>query len=388
MSNTLIIPVFIMNRGCPGRCVYCRVKSLVGPPGTVPDLRTERSEVVESGLSPSPDLVEKTVRTYLGYPRKKPELVQLAFYGGSFTSLTRAYQLALLEKADDLQRQGLIHSLRISTRPDCLGSEELDLLKAYHVTTVEVGAQSLQDHVLSKSNRGHTAMDVVSAIGRLKDRGFETGMHLMAGLPGDSREGFIFSVEKTIALRPHLVRVHPTLVLAGTPLAEAFCRGEYTPLTRDEAIWAGKEALRRFDAAGIPVIRLGLQATEELTRPGNIIAGFYHPSFRALVEEVIFYDLAASLLAGRDSNDGGATFIVSPGDVSNFVGQRRGNLLKLADLFGIAPIEIVTSPDQARGSVSLMAEKGSAGVPPAVICGRDGHAPMTVQMDSVPYNHV
>ncbi|MDZ4165064.1 MAG: radical SAM protein, partial [Smithellaceae bacterium] len=347
------IPVFIMNRGCPGQCVYCRVKSLVGLPGTVPDLWTERSEVVESGLSPSPDLVEKTVRAYLGYPRKKPELVQLAFYGGSFTSLEMAYQLALLEKADDLRRQGLIDSVRISTRPDCLGPAALDLLKAHHVTTVEVGAQSLEDRVLSMSNRGHTAMDVVSAIGRLKDRGFETGMHLMAGLPGDSREGFISSVERTIALRPHLVRVHPTLVLAGTPLAEAFARREYTPLSREEAIWAGKEALRRFGASGIPVIRLGLQATEELTRPGNIIAGFYHPSFRALVEEAIFYDLAASLLAGRKRNAGDATFIVSPRDVSNFVGHRRGNLVKLTDLFGLAAIELVTSPDLARGTVSL-----------------------------------
>ncbi len=342
MSRNFIVPIFVANEACPGNCVFCSVKALSGAPKGRVD----------------PETIAQTVRSYLTYPRQRPDRVQLAFYGGSFTALSRDYQIELLAAAGSLRRQGLIESVRISTRPDCLGKEELDLLAEHHVRTVEIGAQSLSDEVLVKAGRGHTAGDVISAIGSLKDRGFETGIHLMAGLPGDSREGFVASVRGAIVLKPDLVRVHLTLVLAQTPLAEAFYRGEYQPLSQDEAIGAGRAALTLFAAAGIPVARLGIQATEELTRPGVIIAGYYHPAMRAQVEESLFFDMAAILLAGRDAPAGRAEFFVAPRDRSNLVGQGRGNIAALKERFDLASIEVKIMDSLAKGSLALK-EKNS-----------------------------
>ncbi len=343
LSRKFIVPIFVVNEACPGGCVFCRFKSLVG---------RQKGRV-------DPESIAKTVRTYLTYPRQRPKQVELAFYGGSFTALERAYQIELLAVAQSLRRQGLIDAVRISTRPDCLCKEELELLEEYQVKTVEIGAQSLCDEVLIKAGRGHTADDVVSAIARLKERGVATGIHLMAGLPGDSREGFVASVRKTIALQPDLVRVHPTLVLAHTPLAESFYRGEYQPLTQEEAIWAGRAALTLFAAARIPVARLGIQATEELGEPGVIIAGYYHPAMRARVEESLFFDMAAKLLAAGEPTVGGAEFFVAPRDKSNFIGHRRGNILRLMERFAMAQIEVKTLDSLERGELILKANNAS-----------------------------
>ena len=125
----------------------------------------------------------------------------------------------------------------------------------------------------------------------------------MAGLPGDSPDRFAETIEQVIALRPDMVRIHPTLVLRDTALAEAFREGTYLPLTLAEAVDLCKNALKALTAAGIPVIRLGLQTTRELEEPGAVVAGPFHPAFRSLVETALFLEMAAALLssAGRGS---------------------------------------------------------------------------------------
>jgi len=175
----------------------------------------------------------------------------------------------------------------------------------------------------------------------------------MAGLPGDTREGFEYTVEEIIALRPDTVRIHPTIVFRDTPLAEASREGTYIPLTLDQAVDLCKHALLRFREEGIPVIRLGLHTTPEMIVGDSVVAGPFHPAFRSLVESAIFLDMATRLLKSRDRKGGSVVFSVSPRDVSNLRGMKNRNMRILKESFGLAEIQVVENGGQERGSLRI-----------------------------------
>lgn len=339
----MIIPIFIMNRGCPHRCLFCNEELTA-------ENRPERLE--ETGF-------QETVRAYLRGHGRKTGPVQIAFYGGTFTGMPREKQRRLLEFAAFFLREGTVDAIRISTRPDEIDAEGLDLIKDFGVRTVEVGAQSLDDDVLSRSKRGHTAADTLHALSLLRERGFETGIHLMAGLPGDSPERFAGTIDKVIALTPDMVRIHPTIVLRDTPLADAFRRGDYTPLTLSESVSQCKDALKKLTAAGIAVIRMGLQSTQGLEEPGAVVAGPFHPAFRSLVESAIFLDMAAALcessLSSGCARGKSLTFTVSPADVSHLSGPRKENIATLEERFKPVDIHITADPSLPRRTLILTA---------------------------------
>jgi histone acetyltransferase (RNA polymerase elongator complex component) len=264
--------------------------------------------------------------------------------------------LRLLRYAKHYIDRGLVDSLRVSTRPDYIDDHALGVLRAHVVSTVEIGAQSMDDDVLKKSARGHTSANVERAVIMLKSAGFETGVHLMAGLPGDSMAGFKGSVEALIGLRPDTVRIHPTLVFEDTALAELYRRGEYTPLPMEEAVELCKYALVRFTKEKIPVIRLGLQTTEEMAAAGSVLAGPYHPAFRSLVEGDLFcemaLDLASVMAAERRPGKGPLIFSMSPKDVSSFLGLRGGNLTRLRERCG-REIAYGTDSLMPRGALAV-----------------------------------
>jgi histone acetyltransferase (RNA polymerase elongator complex component) len=337
----MIIPFFIMNRGCPHRCLFCNEELTA-------ENHPDRLE--ETGF-------RETVRAYLGDSRRKSGPVEIAFYGGTFTGMPQEEQRRLLELAAPFLKEGTVDHIRISTRPDQIDAEGLDLLEAFGVRTVEVGAQSLDDDVLRLSQRGHTAADTLHAVSLLKERGFATGIHLMVGLPGDSPERFARTIDEVIAIAPDTVRIHPTIVLRDTPLADAFRKGGYTPLTLAEAVLQCKDALRRLTAAGISVIRMGLQTTRGLEEPGAVVAGPFHPAFGSLVASAIFLDMAAALcesalspaLAQRKT----LTFTVSPADVFHLNGPRKANIAALKESFKTADIRITADPSLPRGTLIL-----------------------------------
>lgn len=331
----LIIPFFIMNRGCPNRCIFC-------------------NERITAGVSPplSADAIKRTVQGYLkaapgkglsGQPTIKADadIVQIAFYGGNFTGLSLDEQVRLLRMVRPYIASGQVDGVRISTRPDDIDPDGMTVLRELHVKTVEIGAQSLVDEVLSASRRGHSAADVGNAARVLQERGFEVGLHLMTGLPGDSRDYFYQTVDAAIGLRPDMVRIHPTLVFRDTPLAEAFYRGDYRPLTMEEALERCKHAKKRFHEAGIPVIRLGLQSTPEMEKTGAVVAGPYHPAFGSLVASSVFLDQAFALLGRRDWRDQWVTFHVPPRQESAFRGNRNENLRILTERFHLGGIRVV-----------------------------------------------
>ncbi|HTP05065.1 MAG TPA: radical SAM protein [Nitrospirota bacterium] len=331
----MIIPFFIPHSGCPHQCIFCNQKKITG-----------QHEIPDATRLP------QKINGYLRNDRSDNP-AQIAFYGGSFTALPQDTQKAFLEAVRPFIRSGRIRSIRLSTRPDCISREVLDLLNEYHVETIELGAQSMDDRVLMLSGRGHTEADTVNAVTLLGKYNFTVGLQLMPGLPGDSAHGFLNTVNKTIALKPDFVRLYPTIVIKDTPLEELYHTGRYVPLSFDETVSLCRDALTRFEQNGIKVIRIGLQPTEELRKPGTIVAGPYHPSFRQHVESSIFLDKMRAVLTGKVFLEHKAVILVNPSDIDASIGQKRSNVGILKKEFSIHVI-IRSDHNIPKKTVKLM----------------------------------
>ena len=332
----LIIPIFLPAMGCHERCLFCNQKATA------------------EGL-PSPSFVRNFIEASLaGIPYdKKSREKQIAFYGGSFTAIRRDDQIRYLKEVQPFLAPGLIDSIRISTRPDALDEETLSLLKEYEVKTVEIGVQSMSDEVLHLAHRGHRAEDTVSATSRLKRWGFEVGLQLMIGLPGDTCDRFLQTLDRIIELRPDFLRIHPTLVLKGAPLEILWREGRYSPLQLDEAVQWLKKGILRLENSSLPVARIGLQPTKELER--DYLAGPYHPAFRQLVDSAIFFDMATSLLQISQKN-GRSLFFCHPKEISNLRGQRNENIQRLKKRFKLSEILIEERQELQRGTLGLQTQ--------------------------------
>jgi len=340
-GKPFIIPIFIAHFGCPHRCIYCDQGRIAHPASAIP----------------TPEEIAEEVERYLklgARKRKHLRTVQAAFYGGNFTGLPLETQKGVLRSFAPFLEEGKVHSLRISTRPDYISNECLEILKAHKVATIELGVQSMDDKVLRISQRGYTKEKVKEAVRELHQGNFEVGIQLMIGLPGDSVQTFASTVEAVIDVNPHFVRLYPTVVIQGTQLEQWFRVGRYHPLSLAEAITLAKGALQRFRQARIPVIRIGLQPTPSLEAPGAIVAGPYHPAFRQLVESSLLFEQAVSLLYGsKTEREGALTFLICPQDISNFYGQGGQNIRRLRETFGLRDIAVKPDPQQERGTVSL-----------------------------------
>ncbi len=216
------------------------------------------------------------------------------------------------------------------------------------------------DEILRESQRGHTSRDVVESVLLARSMGFEVGVQMMLGLPGENMGLFLTSVRRIIDLAPDFVRIYPLLVLRGSPLERLYKNGLYTPISLMEAVEWAKAALRLLEGANIRVIRMGLQATPRLEASRTILGGPYHPAFRSLVESSIFYDVASSLLEHSKTEKGGKVrFRIAPHDLSSLKGKRQKNLADLKSIFGLESIEVAQDPRIPLGRLVLESSRGS-----------------------------
>ena len=118
-----------------------------------------------------------------------------------------------------------IQGIRLSTRPDYITEEILDLLTRNHVSTIELGSQSLDNEVLKASFRGHTAEQTEKAAELILSKNLKLGLQMMIGLPGDTLEKSIFTAKKIIELGAHSTRIYPTVVIRGTALHQWYEQG-------------------------------------------------------------------------------------------------------------------------------------------------------------------
>lgn len=306
MGRHINIALFVPHLGCPHQCSFCNQKSISGCV-----TQTNEEDVrnaVETALSSS-----------------DCETAQIAFFGGSFTAIDREYMISLLSAAYAYVRNGSVKGIRISTRPDCIDSEVLSILKEYGVTAIELGCQSMDDSVLTNNKRGHTAEDVRKASALIREYGFELGHQMMTGLYTSTPEKDIYTAREIIKIHPDTVRIYPTVILENTENAERYRNGEYIPQTLEEAIASCSKLLRMFSQAGIPVIRLGLHSG------GNVedgyLAGVYHPAFREMCESRIYLENITEKL--KNIPKGKIEIAVSSRYVSMMNGQKKENIKKL-----------------------------------------------------------
>jgi hypothetical protein len=181
----------------------------------------------------------------------------------------------------------------------------------------------------------------------------------MIGLPGDTYELFLATIDRVIALKPDFLRIHPTLVLREAPLENLWEAGRYVPLSLEETIRWLKKGLFILENSGIRVARIGLQPTQGLEK--HFLAGPYHPALHQLVDSEIAFDMAEHLL---HNNSGGsqALFLCHPKEVSNLRGQRNGNILRLKEQFQLKEIAIQTREDIPRGMLVLQNPKGDVSI--------------------------
>ena len=317
------VSLFVPHMGCPHRCVFCDQRAISGQGSPI-----TREEIVAA------------CETAAACPHD-PANSEIAFFGGSFTAIDRATQQMCLETAAPYL-QTAFSGIRISTRPDAIDEETLAFLKGYGVTAVELGAQSMNETVLRKNERGHTPADTTRASALIRQSGVSLGLQMMTGLYGGTDETDLATADALIGLQPDTVRIYPTVVLEGTRLAEYYRSGAYTPPTLEQSVSLCAKLLLRFHAAGIPVIRLGLHAGADVEK--HYVAGPYHPAFRELCEARIYRDAAEPLLDGLPPGD--YTLLVPPGHASKAAGQKRTNLiyfrargyrLKIRETEGIGP---------------------------------------------------
>lgn len=203
-----------------GGCIYCNARGS----GTG---AAARGESLSQQLA---DGIAKLARRY-----------QARKFIAYFQSFSNTY--APLSRLRQLYDQVLVHpqvvGLSIGTRPDCLSSEIIDLLATYsrsHLVWLELGLQSAHDRTLRLLNRGHDVACFIQAVHQAAARGIQVLAHVILGLPQEDRADMLATAQLLGSLPLAGVKIHLLYVIAGTPLAEFYQRGWYTPLSREDYV--------------------------------------------------------------------------------------------------------------------------------------------------------
>ena len=275
---------------------------------------------------PTAQDVEKTLLKAVDDLGERSENTEIAFFGGSFTAIDREYMLELLNATKPFIN--CFSGIRISTRPDCIDDEVLAVLKEYGVTSIELGAQSMDNSVLELNNRGHNAEDVVKSSKLIKDNGFSLGLQMMTGLYGSDFEKDIKTAESFITLKPDTVRIYPTVIMKNTALADLYTSGKYILYTLEESVDLCAKLIMMFESADIKVIRLGLHYSDSLVNES--LGDNYHPAFKELCEAKIFYNSFLEL--SKECSSTVLDVFINQKSLSKFLGQKKSNLKKFNDL--------------------------------------------------------
>lgn len=325
-KSYFIIPIFVPHLGCPHDCIFCNQRKITGLSTNIQALD-----------------VKNTIEEYLETFPKGPINIEVAFYGGSFTGIAKKDQKELLSIPYQFKKEGKIHGIRLSTRPDYIDRDILDLLKEYKVDTIELGVQSLDEEVLRQSYRGHNTSQVYEASELIKGYGFNLGLQMMVGLVGDTREKAIYTAKEFVKLDPYCVRIYPTLIIKDTYLEKVYRKKDYMPLSIDRAVDIVTDILMLFYYNDVNVIRVGLQPTENIQLGKDVVAGPFHPSFRQLVESNIYKTLLENHIRNWDKNlikDKILIIEANEKNVSNISGQKSSNINYLMQKFKLKNIKI------------------------------------------------
>ena len=330
------IPVFIPHMGCPNQCIFCNQRHISGT--------VEFSE----------DDVEKQILKIIEAVDEKD--IEIAFFGGSFTGIDRNLMIRLLDLAQKYVNLGKAKSIRMSTRPDYISEEILDILDRYSISCVELGIQSMNDDVLRFLKRGHSTNDTINAIKLLNKRNIPFVGQMMIGLPKATIQDEIYCAEFICKNGAVGSRIYPTLVFNQTELADLTKSGEYTPLSLDEAVYRSSEVLNVFVENNVPCIRIGLCESENLHSDKTFVAGPNHPSIGEMVKSQLYRKLIIERFSKvTPSKD---IIIECPcGAVSQIVGNKKKNLIEFRNTYGIKRVKIRENPSLKPYDIKIITKE-------------------------------
>ena len=320
------ISFFIPHMGCPHKCSFCNQTSITGQ-SDIP-----HTEDIQKTLSKAMTDISVSDRAE----------TEIAFFGGSFTAINREYMYELLSSAQPFIGKGKFGGIRISTRPDYIDRDILTLLKDNHVTTIELGCQSMSDTVLTANERGHSRQDVINSVRLIKEYGFRLGLQMMVGLYKSTPEIDLYTAQEIVKLSPDEARIYPVVITEHTRLGDMFKSGEYVPFSFECAVELSARILSLFEKNGITVIKLGLHASEVVEK--DCIGGFYHPAFRELCESELYKNEILKLLECECRKAEKAIVSVRPELVSKIIGQKKSNI----EFFKSIGIEIKVIQDNKQ----------------------------------------
>lgn len=324
-KNHVNIPVFIPHLGCPNNCVFCNQRSISG-----------KKEFEAASVIPE---IEEVLSTL-----KDGTEAEIAFFGGSFTGIDRALMISLLDIAQKYIDSGKVSGIRLSTRPDYISPDIIEILRRYGVKTIELGIQSMDDKVLQACKRGHTSKQTYEACRLVKEAGFELIGQMMVGLPEANIESEKSTAHTICEMGAVGARVYPTVVFYKTELCDMSKKGDYTPLSTEDAVMRTKEVLKVFDSYNVPCIRVGLCASENLSSPDAVFGGANHSAIGEMAIGEIFYEKMDELISGLTPDEmskKNIVFYVPKGCTSKAVGQKRKNILRLCEKYSISKIKIL-----------------------------------------------
>jgi len=308
------IPIFIPELACPFQCVFCNQQKITG-----------------IQLIPDDEEIRNTIKAHLSSFKEKKRRVEIGFFGGSFTGVPFEQQKHYLEIVQPFLQSGEVAAIRVSTRPDYIGEKELALLKNYGVQSIELGAQSFDDEVLKQSFRGHTARQTEVAAQAILVEGFQLGLQMMIGLPGDSLPKALKTAKRIIELGAHTTRIYPAVVIKDTAMHQWCEQGKYKPLSLEIAIEWTRQILPLFEKASVKVLRVGLHPSEGLLNGDELVAGPFHPSFKELVLTEIWGGLLKPILKAENTES--ILIRVPPGQINAAIGHQAKNKKMLLTKF-------------------------------------------------------
>ncbi len=328
-SRYVTIPIFLPELACPFQCIYC-----------------DQSKISQQYSLPTDDEIIQTIEQHLKSLPKNTIRVQVAFFGGTFTGLSEAKQRHYLSLVQPFIQSGAVHGIRLSSRPDYIDDAILLLLKNNGVTHIELGAQSLVDEVLVESQRGHTFQQVAEASKLIKQGGFELGLQMMIGLPGDTLPFSLLTAQRIVELGASETRIYPTLVVKDTELHHLFLEGKYQPLSDEQSVeWAAKIFLF-FENNNLKVLRLGLFPDEDFLNH-EVAAGPSMVHFKERVLTYIWSQIFEKACRDFSIDSKSKMRILVPKDQLNFaIGFKAANLHQLQNRF--AKLKIIASEQLSK----------------------------------------
>lgn len=326
------IPIFIPHLGCPNQCIFCNQRYISGN-------EAFKEENVENDIL-------KVLSTV-----KDDDICEIAFFGGSFTGIDRALMIKLLDIAQKYVNLGRVSGIRMSTRPDYISREIIDILKGYSVSFVELGIQTMNDNVLKYLKRGHSVDDTINAINLLNEANIKFVGQMMVGLPSSTSEDELYCARKICELGASGTRIYPTLVFKMTELEEITNKKQYTPLTIDEAIERSAKVLRIFHENNVPCIRTGLCDSDNLHSEETFVAGPNAPSIGELVKSRLYYDLVCDVLENCSFKN--IIIECAKGKISQVVGNKKENILKFREKYKLNTIKVVENENLSDFDINL-----------------------------------